>query len=112
MDLETLQRQICKKYESKYIEFNPSDRVAIVLQSLGQQPIYAVRVALQKQDNVSWFIHCGEYSSADDFYQPLHASHLQQYLHEILPYLALEHGHHVIIDKYGYEDVWMNPTND
>lgn len=49
MDLETLQRQICKKYQSKYIEFNLSDRVAIALQSLGQQPIYAVRVALKNQ---------------------------------------------------------------
>jgi hypothetical protein len=34
---------------------------------------------------------------------------LHQYLPEILPYLALEPGFQVIIDKHGYEDVWLNP---
>ncbi|BCX73543.1 hypothetical protein KTJ16_06270 [Acinetobacter bereziniae] len=109
MRLEGLQKQICEKYNSKYIQLDDMEMVAFAMQSLGQQPIYAVRMVLEKEENVSWFIHCGEYSSASDFYQAIHVSHLHQYLPEILPYLALEPGFQVIIDKQGYEDVWLNP---
>ncbi|MDR0238412.1 hypothetical protein [Acinetobacter sp.] len=112
MNLENLQKQICEKYASKYIPLNEMDMVAFAMQSLGQQPIYAVRIVPEKKDHISWFIHCGEYSSAPDFYQAIHVSHLQEYLPKILPYLALEQGFQVIIDEYGYEDVWSNPTAD
>jgi hypothetical protein len=108
MNLEDLQKQICEKYDSKYIQLNATEMVAFAIQSLGQQPIYAMRIVLDKQDHISWFIHCGEYSEAVDFYQAMHVSHLQKYLPEILPYLALEQGFHVIIDEHGYEDVWLN----
>ncbi|MBJ9952161.1 MULTISPECIES: hypothetical protein [unclassified Acinetobacter] len=110
MRLEDLQKQICEKYNSKYIPLDGGEMVAFAMQSLGQQPIYAVRILLEKEENVSWFIHCGEYSSASDFYQAMHVSHLQEYLPKILPYLALEQGFHVIIDEHGYEDVWLNPA--
>ncbi len=106
MNLIDLQKQICEKYQSGYRAINESEMVAIALQTLGQQPIYATRIIPEQDENITWFIHCGEYSDADDFYQPMHASHLDQLLPQVLPYLALDYGFNFIIDDDGYEDIW------
>ncbi|MDQ9021403.1 hypothetical protein RFI02_09830 [Acinetobacter sichuanensis] len=104
------QQQICEKYHSKWNPIKPNEMVAIALQTLGQQPINASRVILREGETISWFIFCGEYSDAVDFYQPMHASHLDQYLPQVIPYLALDHGFNFIIDNEGYEDVWCEIT--
>ena len=106
-----LSQQICAKYHSKYNPIPPNEMVAIALQTLGQQPIYAMRIVPEQNENITWFIHCGEYSEADDFYQPMHASHLDQLLPQVLPYLALDHGFNFIIDDDGYEDIWSEFTD-
>ncbi len=111
MNLIDLQKQICEKYQSVYRAINESEMIAIALQTLGQQPITASRVILRDGEMISWFIHCGEYSDADDFYQPMHASHLDQLLPQVLPYLALDHGFNFIIDDDGYEDIWSEFTD-
>ncbi|WP_422646754.1 immunity protein Imm33 domain-containing protein, partial [Acinetobacter baumannii] len=36
----------------------------------------------------------------------MHISHLENYLPEVIPYLALEERFRFVIDKQGYEDVW------
>jgi hypothetical protein len=41
-----------------------------------------------------------------DFFKPMHAEHLEDFLPEVIPYLALEKGFRFIIDDTGYEDVW------
>lgn len=107
-DLAEKQQHICQKYSSQYKPVAINEMVAVALQTLGKQPIYATRVILEEGENISWFIHCGEYSDAKDFYQPLHALHLVKELPQVLPYLALDHGYHFIIDNQGYEDVWFD----
>ncbi len=49
MRLEDLQKQICEKYNSEYIQLDDMEMVAFAMQSLGQQPIYAVRMVLEKR---------------------------------------------------------------
>jgi hypothetical protein len=105
------QQQICSKYQSAFCPTLPDDMVAIALETIGQSPIYGVRVAQKTPtDNVEWFIYCGEHSDAADFYQPVHAQHLAEYLPSVQAYLALAPGYHFIIDDAGYEDVWL-PVN-
>ncbi|MCW5119997.1 hypothetical protein B7L17_019875 [Burkholderia cenocepacia] len=103
--LRTQQEALCARHGLQAVE--PEEMVAVAMSTLGRMPIYGTRIALSEGDNVSWFFHCGEYSNADDFYQPLHAAHLSTYLPSVLPYLRLPPGARFIIDDAGYEDIWM-----
>ncbi len=99
------QIEVCKKYGLSVLP--PEEMVAIAIESLSQTPIYGSRVQLPEGGNVSWFIHCGEYSAADDFYKAVHIHHLSEMLPQVLKYLCLPIGSKFIIDTQGYEDVWM-----
>ncbi len=81
--------------------------VAIALSTLGRMPVYGTRVAPPDGGNISWFFHCGEYSEAEDFYQPVHARHLSEMLPLVVKYLHLPVGTKLIVDDRGYEDVWQ-----
>lgn len=107
MDINELQQEICRKHQSKFEPLFFDEIVAVALGSLGQMPITGIRNILQKDENVSWFIYCGEPSEQADFYQPVHWHHLKEILPEVLPYLGLSQGFRFIIDNEGYEDVWF-----
>ncbi|MGE7960306.1 immunity protein Imm33 domain-containing protein [Pseudomonas sp. NPDC089530] len=100
-----LQKALCDKYGLAVLL--PDDMIAVALATLGRSPIYGTRIALPEGGNVSWFIHCGDYSDADDFYQPVHTEHLPEMLPRVMNYLCLPAGARFIIDDDGYEDVWM-----
>ena len=102
---DSSQQQMCDKYG--LAPHPPEAMVAIALDTLHKSPIYGSRISLPEGGTVSWFIHCGEHSPAIDFYQTLHASHLVDELPEVLKYLFLPEGSRFIIDREGYEDVWM-----
>lgn len=108
MNIKELQIQVCKKYQSGFEQLKPDEIVAVALDTIGQMPIVGERIVLEKGENVSWFIHCGEHSAADDFYQPIHWHHLIEMLPEVLPYLGLEQGFRFIIDNESYEDIWKD----
>lgn len=104
-DLVTMQQDICRKYGMTPVA--PESMVAVAISSIGQMPIYGTRIELPEGGNVSWFVHCGEHSSAADFYKPLHVEHLKERLPLVLKYLYLPPGSKFIIDNQGYEDVWQ-----
>ncbi|MEG0880153.1 MAG: hypothetical protein RSF79_06930 [Janthinobacterium sp.] len=99
------QRRICEKFGLPVQA--PEPMVALAIDSLAQSPIYGTRVVLPDNGTISWFIHCGEHDAAPDFYQPLHAAHLHEMLPQVLDYLALPSGAKFILDREGYEDVWL-----
>ena len=99
------QQRICDKYGLPAQA--PEAMVALAIGSLDQSPIYGTRIDLPENGTISWFIHCGEHSDALDFYQPLHAAHLREMLPQVLDYLALPSGAKFILDRAGYEDVWL-----
>ena len=100
------QRLICNKYSSKFCPLPPNEMVGIALDTLSLLPINGLRYPLDEGNNISWFIYCGDYSDADDFFKPIHISHLIEILPEVLPYLALEENFAFVIDKNGYEDIY------
>ena len=102
---QSAQVAVCRKYALPVIP--PEDMVAVAIPTIGKMPIHGSRIILPKDGNISWFIHCGEFSDADDFYQPLHAAHLQEMLPLVVKYLGLPPGSRFIIDDQGYEDVWQ-----
>lgn len=105
MAINDKQQQICFRHGLPAQA--PEAMVAVATASLDQSPIYGTRIDLPENGTISWFIHCGEHSDAADFYQPLHTAHLEKVLPQVLDYLALPNGAKFIIDRDGYEDVWM-----
>ncbi|KHA76205.1 hypothetical protein NC77_25055 [Janthinobacterium lividum] len=99
------QRRICDKFGLPAQA--PEPMVALAIVSLAQSPIYGTRIALPENGTISWFIHCGEHDDASGFYQPLHADHLHELLPQVVDYLALPSGAKFILDREGYEDVWL-----
>lgn len=104
-DCLQLQLNTCRKHELPDLE--PEDMVAVALSTVGKMPVYGTRTALPETGNISWFFHCGEYSDADDFYQPVHTEQLTEILPLAIKYLRLPYGSKFIIDDNGYEDVWL-----
>ncbi len=72
-------------------------------------PIHGLRHPVEGDTN-GWYIWCGEYSEADDFFQPLHVEHLEECLPEVLKLLPLPPGYRFVIDKDGYEDIWFDES--
>ncbi|MCL2717051.1 MAG: hypothetical protein FWD68_21520 [Alphaproteobacteria bacterium] len=79
-------------------ETAPEDMVAVALSTIGQMPISGLRHALEEDANIGWFITCGEYSDADDFFQPLCTDHLPDLLPSVIRYLRLPPGAGFVID--------------
>ena len=51
----------------------------------------------------------GDWSDAEDFFEPLHVTHLNDWCPSIMPYLLLPPGWRILIAD-GYEDVWEDPS--
>nr|WKF61529.1 hypothetical protein HUO10_006060 [Paraburkholderia busanensis] len=100
------QRSICQRFGAEYTPPEASQKVGISLGSLGNVPLHAVRL-FPKNGTCGWYIHGGEYSPDDDFYQPLHVTHLIGRCPNIVPYLALPPGWRVLLTP-DYEDVWFD----
>jgi hypothetical protein len=57
-----------------------------------------------------WYIWSGEFSYADDFFQPSHAYHLLEDASFIIQYLGLPAVNRFLIDSNGYEDIWYDES--
>ena len=111
-NLLNIQEEICKKYGSKFEPINPQEMIAVAIDSVGKMPINGIRHFLKGNEKISWFLYCGEFSEKIDFFKPMHAEHLKDFLPEAIPFLALEKGFRFIIDDSGYEDVWTEDEDE
>lgn len=102
------QKIICCKYGSKYVPLSNNDFVAIAINTIGKMPINGIRYISHNDENISWYIYCGEFSKEDNFFQSLHFIHLTDILPIVMPYLSLEKGYGFVIDDKEYEDVWFD----
>lgn len=61
-------------------------------------------------DTTGWYIWAGEtLPSSDDFFVPLHVSHLEQWCPDTLQFLGLPSGWRFLAAP-GHQDVWFDPT--
>lgn len=82
-----------------------SETVGIALQTLHLLPLNAVRHN-PENGTCGWYIWGGgEMSTEPEFFQPLHFSHIFERLSNLVPYLSLAPGWHVLLAP-NYEDVW------
>lgn len=101
------QKKICRDNGFDF-ELSPFEsKVAISLNVKNSKlPIHGLRHPITK-NLTGWYIWSGDYSEDDDFFKPLHVSHLQEWCPFILPYLGLPAGTRFLIAEGGnYVDVW------
>jgi len=104
------QNEICRKYDVVWFG-PPLDQKIGVSKNLtsGVMPINGLRHP-PENGTAGWYIWAGDYSEADDFFQPLHIQHLIEVYPDILKYLGLPPGYRFQIDSKGYEDVWKDES--
>lgn len=85
----------------------PNTKVGIALGSLGKGIIHGLRHPVTEDTN-GWYIWCGELSTAEDFFSPLHVKHLVDYLPAVMEYLDLPPGYRFLIDSNDFKDVWFD----
>jgi len=102
------QQNVCVKFGANYSPCSDTDKLGIAIETIGKLPINGLRQVAQN-GTCGWYIWCGEEWSDDpDFFKPLHISHINKYLPEILPYLALPSGYRFLVAD-GHVDVWQAP---
>ncbi|PKH54995.1 hypothetical protein CXF83_08470 [Shewanella sp. Choline-02u-19] len=101
------QQYICTKFDADYSPCSDYDKLGIAIETIGKFPINGLR-HVAENGTCGWYIWCGEEWSDDpDFFKPLHVSHIDKYLPEVQPYLALPPGYRFLVAE-SYEDVWQD----
>jgi hypothetical protein len=103
------QKVICNKYGAKFLASPFDQMVGIALESFNQfnMPINGLRHPIESEHSTSWFIWAGDYSESDDFFKPVHVSHLIEICPKALNYLGLAPGWRFLFDNQ-YQDVWYD----
>jgi hypothetical protein len=105
----TKTQSVCERVGVDPFPPKAGSKVGVALGSLGSGPINGLRHPASGDTN-GWYIWCGEFSTADNFFSPLHLEHLGQYLPAVLEYLELPPGYRFLIDGANFEDVWFDQT--
>ena len=100
------QKIICTTNNSTWKPINKKLKIGVSA-DLDKDPINGLRHPSEK-GTTGWFIWTGEYSEADDFFQPICAEHLLQKRPDIIKYLGLDIGFRFLADRNGYEDIWYD----
>lgn len=88
----------------------PGTTIGIALGTRGNNPINGLRLQPQSGTN-GRYLWCGNEMPMDDqAFSALHIEHIEEYLPQSAPYLALPPGYRFQIDTEGYEDVWFDPN--
>jgi len=96
-----------EKRGAEFLAAPPTTKVGIAIATLGLVPINAMRLKPTGDTN-GWYFYCGkQFSSAPDFFQPLHTRHLITRLHQVLDFLGLPPGYRFLLAG-DYIDVWTD----
>jgi hypothetical protein len=106
MSVDQSQQKLCDRYAATPLPAGDWVNTGFAAQTANLRPIHGLRHA-RTNDTTGWFIWCGDWSDAGDFFQPTHTTHVAQALPEIVPFLALPPGYRFLIDR-DYEDVWFD----
>lgn len=92
-DLAKAWADVCAAYGVTPVPPDPNATVGVSLSLRNRDcyPIFGGRYP-QTEAFSGWYIYAGKYSTADDFYRPLHLVHLVEWRPEILPLLGLPPG--------------------
>jgi len=104
------QLEVCKKYKTEWFESALDQKIGVSKNlTSGIMPINGLRHP-PENGTTGWYIWAGDYSEANDFFQPLHINHLIEMYPDLLKYLGLPPGYRFQIDNNKYEDVWEDKS--
>jgi hypothetical protein len=111
MNEQNDQESLCDKYNTNYVASPASLKIGISLSVReNMRPIHGLRHNLEG-DTTGWYIWGGEYSTAEDFFLPVHVSHIDEWAPYVKKYLGLGPGwRFLIVPEEDYEDVWYDET--
>jgi len=92
------QASVCAAHGAESTACDLNMKVGIALATLGDLPLNALRHR-PENGTTGWYIWGGELSQAPDFFLPMHAAHLAEYVPQLVPYLALAPGWRVLIAR-------------
>ena len=99
---------VCEKEGVEPVIPEQGSKLGVALGTIGKEPINGLRHNPEKGTN-GWYIWCGDsFSEADDFFEPLHVEHIDEYLPLVRKYLNLPPGYRFQIDSNNYEDIWFD----
>jgi hypothetical protein len=104
---ELVQLEVCRRFGVQPMAPEPGQVVGIARNvRSGLRPLHGTRY-LPQGNTCGWFLWAGELGEDEDFFQPMHVSHLAEWAPDLVPYLALLPGWRFLIAP-GYEDVWFD----
>ena len=98
---------VCESVGAKPEPCSGDSKVGLARGARSQLPIHGMRVR-PGAGVTGWFIWAGEYSEADDFFEPVHVVHLAEVCPAALPFLDLPPGWRFLTDGDCYRDVWYD----
>lgn len=105
-----IQKKIASQFKTPYVATDQDMIIGLsdTVKS-GLNPINGLRHPIEAGVS-GWYIWAGkELSQADDFFKPVHLSHVYNLFPEAVPYLALGPGWRFLIDG-DYVDVWYEKS--
>ncbi|WP_456236778.1 immunity protein Imm33 domain-containing protein [Croceibacterium salegens] len=103
------QAGVCDRFGAEFHPAHPNLKLGLALATLGREPINGLRHP-PTGDTTGWYVWAGEkLSTAADFFQSVHADHLNEILPRIVPYLGLAPGWRFQIAP-DHEDVWFDAS--
>ena len=109
MGIEADQRGVCERHGVPWVASPPHLLAGVAKPPVSPKwPVNGLRHP-PIASTTGWYLWAGDYSNADDFFAPLHVSHIDEWLPAALPYLGLPPGWRFLVAPR-YEDVWFDPT--
>jgi hypothetical protein len=99
---------MCELYSATFTPAQDLVNSGFALGTLDQRPIHGLRHPIAS-DTTGWFIWCGDYSAAKDFFKPVHTTHVIESLPEIAALLGLPPGYRFLVAQ-DHQDVWFDAT--
>ena len=102
-----LQKEVCMRLGTDYYPLDPLQNVGLS-DNLDESPLHGLRYPSDRYSG--WFVWSGDFQQRDDFFRPHHAVHLLDTAPLLVKYLGLGPGYRFLIDRQGYEDVWLDES--
>ena len=105
--IEKTQRAFCLEHNAEFAPALPQSMLGYALSTKGRLPVNGLR-HLPEGDTCGWYIWSGEeFLDAEDFFAPLHATHVYEDQPELTKLLGLAPGYRFLIAG-DYLDVWYD----
>lgn len=107
--IEERQLSFCASHAKECMPTPGELKSGFALETKGATPINGLRHPPQA-DTSGWYVWCGEqFSTAPDFFAPLHTSHIYEEYPHLIKFFGLPPGYRFLVAG-DYEDVWYDPS--